>query len=156
MPAPPEILALCNAGPITRIARVGYAPFDIDDPVEITFADGGVHYVDVGVVGASDLRMGQGTILETAYGHLRAEEPDTWTNIARDWAHEALDLPWALGHRLANPRRLIMTNPYRLEVGYVFDVGGRELALFGEADLIFCAALDDPEIESFKLQLEML
>ncbi len=154
MSIPPEILALCAAGPIAEVARVGYEPFDIDDPIEITFADGRVFYVDVGVVGASDLRVGEGTLLEAAYGHLRAEEPETWANIARDWTRQPLNLPWLIGQKLSDPRRLVMTAPYRIEVGYAFQAGDRRFALFAEADLIYAAALDDPEIASYELAFD--
>ena len=46
-----------------------------------------------------------------------------------------------------------MTRPYRVEVGYAFACGGRDLALFGESDLIIAAALDDPDITAFALEL---
>lgn len=147
------ILALCEAGPIARIARVGYAPFEGDDPIEITFAGGKLFHVDVGFEAATDISVGEGTLFEHAYGHLRTEEPDTLAAIARDWTSEDIDLPWLIGAALTNPRRLAMTNPYRVDVGYVFDAGGRALALFGEADYITAAALDDPELEGFALEV---
>lgn len=145
------IQALCDAGPIARIARVGYAPFEGDDPIEITFANGKVFHVDIGFEAATDIRVGEGTLLEAAYGHLRTEEPDTFAAIVRDWSSEDMDLPWLIGATLSDPRRLTMTHPYNVEAGYVFTAGVRELALFGEADLIFAFALDDPSIESFGL-----
>jgi hypothetical protein len=46
-----------------------------------------------------------------------------------------------------------MTHPYRVDVGYVFDAGDRQFALFGQSDLLFAAALDDPHIESFALEI---
>jgi len=46
-----------------------------------------------------------------------------------------------------------MTNPYRAEVGYVFDAGGKEFALFGEADWVWAVALDDPENEGLALEV---
>lgn len=145
--------ALTEAGPIKRIARVGHAPFDEDDSIEITFANGRIFHVDIGFEGATDIVVREGVLLEHAFGHLRTEEPDTFAAIARDWGDEDMDLPWAIGATLANPRRLTMTNPYRVDVGWVYDAGGQQLALFGEADLIFAAALDDPHIESFKLEV---
>jgi len=143
----------CAAGAIARIARVGHAPFDDDDPIEITFADGRIFYVEIGVEAATDIRLGEGTLLEAAFGHLRTEEPQTFAAIARDWRSEDIDLPWLIGVTLARPRRLAMTHPYRVDVGYVFEAGARQLALFGEADLIFAAAMDDEEIASFRLEI---
>jgi hypothetical protein len=145
--------ALLAGGPVARIARVGHAPFDEDDPLEITFESGAVFHIEVGFESATDIVIGEGPLLEAAYGHLRKEEPDSFTAIARGWTQEALDLPWLEGKTLANPRRLTMTHPYRVDVGYVFDAGDRQLALFGESDLIFAAALDDPHIESFQLEV---
>lgn len=148
-----SIAALCAAGPIAEIARVGYAPFEVDDPIEIAFANGAIYAIDIGLQHATDIAISEGPLLESAYGHLRREESDTFAAIARDWSREALDLPWLPGASLANPRRLAMTQPYRVEVGYVFAAGGRQLALFGEADCIYAAALDDPEIAGFGLQI---
>ncbi|GAM97233.1 hypothetical protein U91I_00858 [alpha proteobacterium U9-1i] len=153
MSAPSIIEKLCAAGPITSISRVGYAPFKGDDPLEIFFESGAVFYVDIGFEGATDIDVGEGPLIEHAYGHLRAEEPATFAAIERDWGHETLDLPWLEGASLTNPRRLIMTNPYRVDVGYVFDAGGKQLALFGEADWIWAIALDDPEITQFALEV---
>jgi len=147
------ILRLCGAGAIVDIARVGHAPFSDDDPLEITFASGAVFNVDIGGMDATDIEVGEGPYLERAFGHLRTEEPETFAGIERDWTRESLDLPWTIGAALASPRRLAITHPYRVEVGYVFACGGRELVLFGDADLIFAAALDDPDIASFALEL---
>ena len=143
---------LIAAGPIAGVWRVGHAPFDIDDPIEIEFASGAVMHVDIGIEAATDVRIGDGPLIEAAFGHLRSEEPDTWAGIARDWTRETLDLPWLIGASLSKPRRLTMTRPYRVDVGYSFDAGSRTLALFGEADLIFMAALDDPEVQSYGLE----
>jgi len=148
-----SVQGLCEAGPIARIARVGYAPFEGDDPIEITFASGKLFHVDVGFEAATDIVVREGTLFEYAYGHLRTEEPDTFAAIARDWTSEDIDIPWLIGATLANPRRLAMTHPYRVDVGYVFDAGGRAFALFGEADYITAAALDDPELEGFALEV---
>lgn len=145
--------ALANAGPVARIARVGYAPFEGDDPIEITFADGRVFHIDIGIEAATDVRIDEGTLLEAAYGHLRVEEPPTFAAIARDWSSEDIDLPWLIGAALANPRRLVMTEPYRVDVGYVFDAGGRQLALLGEADYIWAADLDDEDLAGFGLEI---
>lgn len=147
------IAELLAAGPIAEIARVGYAPFEIDDPLEIAFAGGALFHVDIGFEAATDIVVRGGSCFDHAYGHLREEDPETYAAIARDWTREAVDLDWTIGHVLANPRRLTMTEPYIVDVGFVFDVAGRALALFGEADLIFVAALDAPEIESFKLRV---
>jgi hypothetical protein len=147
---------LCAAGAIAEIARVGHAPFDEDDPIEIRFANGTVFHLDVGAMDATDIELGEGAYLEHAFGHLRTEDAQTFAGIARDWTRETLDLPWAVGQTLASPRRLTMTQPYRVDVGYVFACGGRELALFGESDLIFAAALDDPDIASFGLEVRAL
>lgn len=147
------IQALTKAGPIVRIARVGHAPFEGDDPIEITFADGRVFHVDIGIEAATDIRLGEGPLLEAAYGHLRTEEPQTFAAIARDWSSEDMDLDWLIGATLANPRRLMMTNPYRVDVGYVFDAGGRAFALFGEADYIWAADLADEALAAFKLDV---
>ncbi len=144
---------LLAAGPVAQIARVGHAPFDEDDPLEISFASGAVFHIEVGFESATDIVVGEGPLLDAAYGHLRTEEPDSFAAIARDWTSEALDLPWIAGRSLANPRRLTMTEPYRVDVGYVFEAGDRQLALFGESDLVFAAALDDPHIESFRLEI---
>ena len=149
----PDVLKLVEAGPIASVARVGHAPFDQDDPIEFTFANGAVIHIDVGLTGASDIEVHAAPLLEHAYGHLRGEEPATWAAIARDWTREAIDLPWLIGATLANPRRLAITEPFRLDVGYVFDAGGHELALFAESDLIFLTALDDPSIASFQLEI---
>ncbi|MBL8547259.1 MAG: hypothetical protein JNL81_12410 [Hyphomonadaceae bacterium] len=137
------IADLLAAGPIARIARVGYAPFGGDDPIEITFANGKVFNIDIGFEGATDIVVREGTLLETAYGHLRIEEPGAFTAIERDWSSEDIDLPWLIGATLANPRRLAMTNPYRVDVGFVFDVNGRAFALYGEADYITANELSD-------------
>jgi hypothetical protein len=147
------LAALIAAGPIARLARVGHAPFEGDDPIEITFANGRVFHIDIGVQAATDIQIGEGPLLEAAYGHLRTEEPQTFAAIARDWSSEDLDLPWLTGATLANPRRLAMTNPYLVDVGYVFDAGGRQFALFGEADYIWAADLADEELEEFRLQI---
>lgn len=148
-----SIAALLAAGPVAGIARVGHAPFDEDDPLEIAFASGAVVYVEIGFEHATDIVVGEGPALEAAFGHLRTAEPQSFAAIARDWTHEKLDLPWIVGKPLTNPRRLTVTHPYRVDAGYVFDVGDRQLALFGESDLIFAAALDDPHIESFALEI---
>lgn len=144
---------LVSAGPIARIARVGYAPFEGDDPIEITFANGAVFNIDVGFEGATDIVVRAGTLLESAYGHLRTEDPDAFAAIERDWSSEDIDLPWLVGATLTNPRRLAMTNPYRVDVGYVFDAGGRQFALFGEADYINASELGDEENEAFGLEV---
>jgi len=144
---------LISAGPITCIARVGHAPFEGDDPIEITFADGRVFHIDIGIEAATDVRVGEGTLLEAAYGHLRTEEPATFAAIARDWTSEDMDLPWLIGAALSNPRRLAMTEPYRVDVGYVFDAGGRQFALLGEADYIWAIDLADEELEQFRLEI---
>ncbi len=147
---------LLAAGPIARIVRVGYAPFEGDDPIEITFESGAVFNIDIGFEGATDIVVREGTLLETAYGHLRTDEPDAFKAIERDWGSEDVALPWLIGATLTNPRRLTMTNPYRIDVGYVFSANGREFALFGEADLIWAIALDDPEAESLALVVSAL
>lgn len=143
---------LVKAGPVARIARVGYAPLEGDDPIEITFASGAVFNVDIGFEGATDIVVREGTLLETAYGHLRIEEPAAFAAIERDWSSEDVDLPWLIGATLSNPRRLAMTNPYRVDVGYVFDVNGRQFALFGEADFITANELGDEENEALRLE----
>lgn len=147
---------LMDAGPIARITRVGHAPFEGDDPIEIFFANGAVFHIDIGFEGATDIVIREGALLDHAYGHLHAEEPDTYKAIARDWTHEDMDLPWLIGASLKHLRRLRMTNPYRVDVGYVFDAGGRDFALFGEADYITATTLDDPELESFRLAISPL
>ena len=144
---------LISAGPVARIARVGHAPFEGDDPIEIAFANGAVFHIDIGIEAATDVRVGEGTLLEAAYGHLRTEEPATFAAIARDWTSEDMDLSWLIGATLANPRRLAMTQPYRVDVGYVFDAAGRQLALFGEADYIWAIDLADEEVASFNLEI---
>jgi len=145
--------ALIKAGSIARIARVGYPPFEGDDPIEITFASGAVFNIDIGFEGATDIVVREGTLLETAYGHLRDEDSNAFAAIERDWSSEDIDLPWLVGATLANPRRLAMTNPYRVDVGYVFDVAGRQFALFGEADYITANELSDEENENFRLEV---
>ncbi len=124
------IRALVEAGRIARIARVGHAPFGGDDPIEISFANGQLFHVDIGFEGATDISVREGALLDHAYGHLRTEEPQTYANIARDWTSEDMDLSWLIGASFTNPRRLAMTNPYRVDVGYVFDANGRDIALF--------------------------
>ncbi|MGD9968479.1 MAG: hypothetical protein AB7T59_18320 [Hyphomonadaceae bacterium] len=143
--------ALLNAGPVARLRRVGYLPLAGDDPIEIEFANGAVFNVDIGFESATDVIIRPGVMLETAYGHLRAEEPDTFAAIERDWSSEAIDLPWLTGATLSNPRRLAMTRPYTVEVGYVFDVNGRQFALFGDADYITANELSDAENEPLGL-----
>lgn len=145
--------SLAAAGKVARVARVGHEPFEGDDPIEITFESGAVFHIDIGFEGATDIRIGEGPLLESAYGHLRSEEPETFAAIARDWTSEDVELPWLIGAALENPRRLAMTNPYRVDVGYVFDAGARQLALFGEADYIWATDLNDPELESFRLEI---
>ena len=147
------IRALVEAGPISRIARVGHAPFGGDDPIEISFANGQLFHIDIGFEGATDISVREGALLDHAYGHLRTEEPQTYANIARDWTSDDIDLPWLIGASLTNPRRLAMTNPYRVDVGYVFSANGRDVGLFGEADYIWAAPLDDPELEEFRLEI---
>jgi hypothetical protein len=151
--APDSIRKLCEAGPIAGIVRVGHPPFDIDDPIEINFASGAVFHVDIGVAHATDIEVREGLLLEHAYGHLRTEEPATFAAIERDWTRENMDLPWLIGATLSNPRRLTMTQPYSVDVGYVFDAAGKQFALFGEVDLIHASALDDPENAAFGLQV---
>ena len=97
---------LMKAGVIARIARVGYAPFEGDDPIEITFENGAVFNIDIGFEGATDIVVREGTLLETAYGHLRKEDSNAFAAIERDWGSEDIDLPWLVGARLTNPRRL--------------------------------------------------
>jgi hypothetical protein len=148
------VLRLCAAGAITEIARVGHAPLGEDDPLEIRFESGAVFSLDVGAMDATDVEIEDAPYLERAFGHLRSEDPNVFAAIARDWTRAAEPgLSWAIGQALASPRRLTMTQPYRVEVGYVFACGGRELAMFGESDVIFAAALDDPEIASFGLEI---
>lgn len=147
------IEALINAGRIARIVRVGYAPFEGDDPIEITFESGAVFNIDIGFEGAADIVVREGTLLEAAYGHLREDEPDAFKAIERDWGSEDIDLPWLIGATLTNPRRLAMTNPYRVDVGYVFDVNGRAFALFGEADYITANELSDEDNEGLALEI---
>lgn len=147
------IEALIKAGPIARIARVGYAPFEGDDPIEITFANGAVFNVDIGFEGATDIVVREGTLLEAAYGHLRDEDANAFAAIQRDWSSGDIDLPWLIGATLSNPRRLAMTNPYRVDVGYVFDAGGRQFVLFGEADYITANELRNEENEAFHLEV---
>jgi hypothetical protein len=107
--------------------------------------------IDIGFQGATGIEISPGSCLERAYSHLRTEEPKTFASIARDWTSAPMDLPWAIGRSLSNPRRLYMTGPYRVEVGFALDCGGRVLALFGEADYLWAADLADPEIASFGL-----
>ena len=147
------IEGLIKAGPIARITRVGYSPFQGDDPIEIAFASGAVFNIDIGFEGATDIVVREGTLLETAYGHLREEDANAFAAIERDWGSEDIDLPWLIGAMLSNPRRLAMTNPYRVDVGYVFDVGGRQFALFGEADYITANELSDEDNESFRFEV---
>jgi len=147
------IESLIKGGPISRIVRVGYAPFEGDDPIEITFESGAVFNIDIGFEGATDIVVREGTLLETAYGHLRSDEPDAFKAIERDWSSEDIELPWLIGAELKNPRRLAMTNPYRVDVGYVFDVNGRDFALFGEADFISANELDDEDNEGLGLEV---
>ena len=148
--------ALVKSGPILRIARVGYPPFEGDDPIEITFDNCAVFNIDIGFEGATDIVVREGTLLEAAYGHLRTEEPAAFAAIERDWSSEEIDLPWLIGAALMSPRRLAMTNPYRIDVGYVFDVNGREFALFGEADYITANELSDEDNESLGLEVGAL
>lgn len=148
-----DVSDLVAAGAVSRIARVGYPPFEGDDPIEITFASGAVFSVDIGFEGATDIVVNPGTLLETAYGHLRAEDADAFAAIERDWSSEDIDLPWLIGATLTNPRRLAMTNPYRVDVGFVFDAGGRQFALFGEADYITANELSDEENEGLGLEV---
>jgi len=145
--------ALTAAGPVARIARVGHAPFEGDDPIEMTFASGKIITIEIGFEGATDIRIIDGPLLDAAYGHLRHEEPETFAAIARDWTSEDIDLPWLIGATLANPRRLAMTQPYHVDVGYVFDAGGRTFALWGEADYINANELGDEANEGFGLEV---
>jgi hypothetical protein len=46
-----------------------------------------------------------------------------------------------------------MTNPYRVDVGYVFDVNNRQFALFGEADSITANELGDEANERLGLEV---
>ena len=144
---------ILKAGAIVRIARVGYPPFEGDDPIEITFANGAVFNIDIGFEGATDIVVREGTLLEAAYGHLRAEEPAAFAAIERDWSSEDIDLPWLVGAQLTDPRRLAMTNPYRVDVGYVFEVNDRQFALFGEADFITANELSDEANEGLGLEI---
>lgn len=146
-----SIADLIVAGPIQEIRRVGYEPFEGDDVIEIAFANGALFNIDIGHVGATGIEIYDGSCLERAYGHLRTEEPAAFANIARDWTSAPIPLDWAIGQTLTNPRRLFMTEPYRVEVGYVFDCGPRTLTLFGEADYLWVVELADPEIASFAL-----
>lgn len=148
---PKGIERLLAAGAIAEIRRAGYEPLEDDDLIEIAFHNGALFNFDVGLQHATDIEIYEGAALERAFGHLRIEEPETFKQIDKNWTTEPVDLPWAIGHALTNPRRLIMTQPYRVEVGYAFDCGARVLALFGEADLMFVADLRDPEIASFEL-----
>lgn len=148
-----SVHALTQAGKIVRIARAGHAPFEGDDPIEITFESGAIFTLEIGVQGATDLRIIEGTLLESAFGHLRSEEPDTFAAIARDWTDEELELPWLIGATLSNARRLAMTQPYRVDVGYVFDANGRQIALWGEADYITANELSDEANEGFGLEV---
>ncbi|WP_325062396.1 hypothetical protein [Vitreimonas sp.] len=144
---------LCAAGAVKRVARVGHAPFGGDDPIEIAFENGVIFAIEVGFESATDVQIFEGTVFENAYGHLRTEEPETFAAIARDWSSEDIDLPWLIGAALSNPRRLAMTNPYRVDVGYVFDAAGRQFALFGEADYIWAADLADEDLAQFRLEI---
>jgi hypothetical protein len=142
---------LIAAGPIQEIRRVGYEPLQGDDVIEIAFANGALFNIDIGHVGATGIEIYAGSCLERAYGHLRTQEPAAFTNIARDWTSAPIPLDWAIGQALSNPRRLYMTEPYRVEVGYAFACGQRTLALMGEADYLWASDLADPEIAGFGL-----
>jgi hypothetical protein len=148
---PKGIERLLASGPVAEIRRAGYEPLEDDDLIEIAFANGALFNFDVGLQHATDIEIYEGAALERAFGHLRIEEPEAFRQIEKHWTFAPVDLPWAIGQTLTNPRRLIMTQPYRVEVGYAFDCGPKALALFGEADLMFVADLHDPEVASFAL-----
>jgi hypothetical protein len=147
-----SVHALCDAGRLVRIARVGRPPLDDDDAIELTFESGAIFHLDTGPVGASDIAIRSGPLLDHAFGHLLQEEPESWAEISGDWTYLDITPEWAQGGRLSHPRRLAMTKPYRLDVGYLVTVNSRELALFAEADLVFAVALNDPSVAGYGLE----
>ena len=102
---------------------------------------------------ATLISLGRDVCLIPLYTPLRTDEPDAFKAIERDWGSEDIDLPLLVGATLTNPRRLAMTNPYRIDVGYVFTANGRDFALFGEADYITANELNDEGNEGLGLEI---
>ena len=64
------IHALCDAGRLVRIARAGRPPLGDDDAIELTFDSGDIFHIDTGPIGASDIVVREGSLLDHAFGHL--------------------------------------------------------------------------------------
>ncbi len=76
-----SVQALVESGPIARITRVGHAPFEGDDPIELFFANGAVFHIDIGFEGATDIVIREGALLDYALCYC-ALAPDALTTLA--------------------------------------------------------------------------
>lgn len=132
---------------------------EVDLELEFEGARGSVCYrIMTGTTGAGDLRIAQGTSLELSAGHLREEEPETWSATVAAWrVIPDTDAQWAIGARLSRPVRLEMTQPYVETVGFAFDCERdgamiARLMIFAEADILFAVREDYPEVAQYGLR----
>lgn len=156
-----RVEALCAAGVLTAVRRVGLPPLGGDSELELDFMSPegeSTFSLSIGSVGASDVLIRKGRLLDIAYAHLAAEAPEEYASTAGDWAQaDELSAAWAIGAVLSDPRRLQMTNPYAEIVGFSLqctragEIVGR-LALIGEADFLYAAALQAPELAGYALK----
>jgi hypothetical protein len=156
-----EASALCAAGVLTAVRRVGLPPLGGDSELELDFLSPGgasTFSLSVGPVGAGDVHIRKGRLLDLAYAHLAAEAPEDYANTAGAWSHaDELCAAWAIGAALSDPRRLQMTYPYAEIVGFSFlctRAGEivRRLALIGEADFLYAAELGAAELAGYALK----
>ena len=153
---------LCAAGVLTAVRRVGLPPLGGDSELELDFLSAGgisTFSVCIGPVGAGDIRIHKGHLLEIAYEHLAHEDPEEYAKTARDWVRAGEpSAAWAVGAVLSDPRRLQMTHPYPEIVGFSFaclragEIVGR-LALIGEADYLYAADQEAPELSGYALTM---
>jgi len=154
---------LCDAGVLVAVRRAGFQRVlwkeEVDLELDFAGADGVRTFrVMVGAVGASDVQIAEGTALDLSFGHLREEEPESYTETAAGWRlFPEPDAQWVVGARLMRPVRLTMSVPYTETVGFAFDCerGGAfvgRLMLFAEADILFAVRDDHPEVAKYGLQ----
>ena len=153
--------ALCAAGVLAAVRRVGLPPLEGDSELELDFLSpggGSTFSLTIGPVGAGDVHIQKGRLLDLAYAHLAAEAPEDYAKTAAAWSHaDEPSAAWAIGATLSDPRRLQMTYPYSEIVGFSFvciragEIIGR-LALIGEADFLYAAELGSPELAGYALK----
>lgn len=163
MPVREGARALCEAGVLRAVRRAGFKPMMWKEEVELELDFEGpaglrTFRIMCGEIGANDVHVAEGTVLELFYGHLRGEEPESWAEAVAAWRLDPeLDAEWAIGARLVRPVRLEMTKPYAEPVGFAFECERDGLSLgrlmmFASADILFAVREDHPEVAKYGLR----